>query len=67
MLKTNQLPSSSTRSHLLIKLLMVIGVSRTSDGGNGNQSVSLPIILLKIKVDQMILSSYISSLLVSIL
>ena len=39
---------------------------RTSDGGNGNHSVSLPIILLKIKVDQMLPSSYISSLLVSI-
>ena len=37
---------------------------RTSDGGNGNHSVSLPIILIKIKFDQMILSSYISSLLV---
>ena len=41
--------------------------SRTSDGGNGNHSVSLPIILIKIKVDQMLPSSYISSLLVSIL
>ena len=40
---------------------------RTSDGGNGNHSVSLPIILIKIKVDQMLTSSYISSLLVSIL
>ena len=40
---------------------------RTSDGGNGNHSVSLPIILIKIKVDQMIPSSYKSSLLVSIL
>ena len=39
---------------------------RTSDGGNGNHSVSLPIILVKIKVDQMLSSSYISSLLVSI-
>ena len=35
---------------------------RTSDGGNGNHSVSLPIILIKIKVDQMLPSSYISSL-----
>ena len=42
-------------------------VTRTSDGGNGNHSVSLPIILIKIKVDQMLPSSYISSLLVSIL
>ena len=40
---------------------------RTSDGGNGNHSLSLPIILIKIKVDQMLPSSYISSLLVSIL
>ena len=37
---------------------------RTSDGGNGNHSVSLPIILIKIKVDQMLPSSYISTLLV---
>ena len=42
-------------------------VERTSDGGNGNHSVSLPIILIKIKVNQMLPSSYISSLLVSIL
>ena len=40
---------------------------RTSDGGNGNYSVSLPIILIKIKVNQMLQSSQISSLLVSIL
>ena len=40
---------------------------RTSDGGNGNHSVLLPMILTKIKVDQMLPSSYISSLLVSIL
>ena len=40
---------------------------RTSDGGNGNHSVLVPIILIKIKVDQMLPSSYISSLLVSIL
>ena len=42
-------------------------VTRTSDGGNGNHRVLLPIILIKIKVDQMLPSSYISSLLVSIL
>ena len=42
-------------------------VERISDGGNGNHSVSLPIILIKIKVDQMLPSSYISSMLVSIL
>ena len=40
---------------------------RTSEGGNGNHSVSLPIIMINIKVDQMLPSSYISSLLVSIL
>ena len=40
---------------------------RTSDGGNGNHSVSLPIILIKIKVDQKLPPSYVSSLLVSIL
>ena len=40
---------------------------RTSDGGNGNHSVSLPIILIEIKVNQMLPSSYISSLLVPIL
>ena len=39
---------------------------RTSDGGNGNHSVSLPIILIKNKVNQMPISSYISSLLASI-
>ena len=27
---------------------------RTSDGGNGNHSVSLPIVLIKIKVGQML-------------
>ena len=35
-----------------------------SDGGNGNRSEWLPIILIKINVDQMLPSSYISSLLV---
>ena len=40
---------------------------RTSYGGNRNHSVSLPIILIKIKVKQMLPSSYISSQLVSIL
>ena len=34
---------------------------RTSDGGNGNHSASLSIILIKIEVDQMLPSSYISS------
>ena len=42
-------------------------LQRTSDGGNGNHSVSLPIISIKIKVDLMLPYSYISSLLVSIL
>ena len=42
-------------------------VLRTSDGGNGNHSVSLPIILIKIEVNQMLPSSYISSVLVSFL
>ena len=45
----------------------ILNTERTSDGGNGNHSVSLPIILIKIKVDQMLPSSYISLLLVSIL
>ena len=40
---------------------------RSSDSGKGNHSVSLLIILIKIKVKQMLLSSYVSSLLVSIL
>ena len=51
----------------LMHQLFAAIVVRTSDGGNGNHSVSLPIILIKIKVDQMFPSSYISSLLVSIL
>ena len=42
-------------------------LKRTSDGGNGNHSVSLPIILIEVKVDQMLPSSYMSSLLVLIL
>ena len=40
---------------------------RTSDGGNGNHNVRLPIIVINIKVNQMLPSSYLSSLLVSIL
>ena len=52
--------------HFAYKIKFIIAV-RTSDGGNGNYNVSLPIILIKIKVDQMLQSSYISSLLVSIL
>ena len=46
---------------------MPLSKTRTSDGGNGNHSVSLPIILKKIKVNQMLVSSYIRTLLVSIL
>ena len=34
-----------------------VSFERTSDGGNGNYSVLLPIILIKIKVDQMLPSS----------
>ena len=33
---------------------------RTSDGGDGNHSVSLPIILIKLKVNQILQSSCIS-------
>ena len=50
----------------MFKLMDKKILARTSDGGNGNHSVSLPIILIKIKVDQMLPSSYIGSLLVSI-
>ena len=39
------------------------GIPRTSDNGNGNHSVWLPIILIKIKVDQMLPLSYISMIL----
>ena len=35
-------------------------LGRTSDGGNGNHSVSLPIILIKFKVNQILQSSCIS-------
>ena len=54
---------------ILYQVLEVMGVrQKTSDGGIGNHSASLPIILIKkIKVDQMLSSSYVSSLLVSIL
>ena len=34
-------------------------MQRTSEGGNGNHSVSLPINLIKIKADQMLPSPYI--------
>ena len=52
---------------LLFFRILLIFMIRQSDGGNGNLSVSLPLILIKISVDQMLPSSYISSLLVSIL
>ena len=39
----------------LSNLFMIV---RTFDGGNGNHSVSLPIIFIKIKVDQMLPSLY---------
>ena len=42
------------KSHVKAQFL-----KRTSDGGNGNHCVSLLIILIKIKVDQMLLFSYI--------
>ena len=40
---------------------------RTSEGGNGNNSVLLPIILIKDIVHQMLLSIYIRSMSVSVL
>ena len=43
--------------HLIVKALQG---PLMVPGGNGNHSVSLPIILIKIKVDQMLPSSYIS-------
>ena len=60
MLKNPYLDPCTVSGHLKID-------KRTSDGGNGNHSVSLPIILIKFKVNQMIPSSYISLLMVSIL
>ena len=45
---------------------MVAVKEMTSDGGNGNHSVSLPIILIKNRVNQILPASYISSLLVCI-
>ena len=57
----------SAKSVKIVAIFYLYRGKRTSDGGNGNHSVSLPIILIKIKVDQMLPSSYISSLLVSIL
>ena len=53
--------------HFTVYMLIVMYIlQRTSDGGNGNHSVSLPMILIKNKIHQMLPSSYISPLLVSI-
>ena len=43
-------------AHIFISFLIRIATSVTkiSDGGNGNHSASLPIILIKIAVDQML-------------
>ena len=60
-------PGDMGACFLLYKGHIIQTLVRTSDGGNGNHSVLLPIILIKIKVDKMLPSSYISSLLVSIL
>ena len=49
------------------KGIYILNKDLSSDGGNGNHSVSVPIILIKIKVNQILPSSYISSLLVYIL
>ena len=55
-------------SHIRLYLIKyLLQLERTSDGGNGNHSVSLPTILIKIKVNKMLPSSSISSLLVYIL
>ena len=47
---------------MLYTIYLIPSIGRTSDGGNGNHSLSLPIILIKNKVDQMLSSSYISLL-----
>ena len=65
--KTTGSSSASLPFRPFSKWELLLMERRTSDGGNGNHSVSLPIILIKIKVDQMLPSSYISLLLVSIL
>ena len=61
-----QLPTLKGLNKIL-KPQIWLKMARTSDGGNGNHSVLLPTILIKIKVNQMLPSSYISSLLISIL
>ena len=47
---------TSTRLYPILKAkpFPQIRLIRTSDGGNGNHSVSLPVILIKNKVDQML-------------
>ena len=57
---------SNGTSRICIKHLQ-FEKERTSEDGNGNHIVWLPIILIKNKVNQMLLSSYIRSLLISIL
>ena len=54
-------------SQVSIELDVVVRKMVIFASGNGNHSVSLPIILIEIKVDQMLPSSYLSSLLVPIL
>ena len=68
-LKVNKQHEQRRRKALTLPFLFVSSnlALRTSDVGNGNHSVSLPIILIKNKFDQMLLSLYISSLLVSFL
>ena len=46
---------------------VIVQLIRTPDGDNWNHGVSLPIILIRIKANEMLPSSYISWLLVSIL
>ena len=65
--KTHVTTQLNTHADVSILIYIYTNHVRTSDGGNGNDSVSLPIILLKIKVNQMLQTSYISLLLVSIL
>ena len=52
----NAAPSVHSLIHAFFSFAVFL-LQRTSDGGNGNHSVSLPIILIKIKVGQMLPSS----------
>ena len=56
----------SFQDYSLIQDFTFMEIQPQNAEGPGNHSVSLPIILIKIKVDQMLPFSYISSLLVSI-